>query len=152
MLSTDETEMGYTGTNLTNRGGADLLPAYRAVSGIPTPIVYFDSRTYGNISTTTTAVYNGFAASAEYGGVRPYKTSIGAEPPNATNYATEAESFAAIKFHNPDTYQIISPGSDGIFGSITATAEQQAFPFTLSLKPASQLLLIAAVHIQANPP
>ncbi len=96
--------------------------------GIPTPIVYFDSRTYGNISITTTSLYNGYAGSAEYGGVRPYKTSLGAEPPASTTYASETEAFNAIKFHNPDTYQLISPGSDGIFGSIVSTSGSPSLP------------------------
>lgn len=120
MLSTDETELGHANAI---HGGNDLLPAYRAVSGQPAPIVYFDSRTYGNVSTTAASLYNGYTTgTADFGTVRPYKTSVGAEPPAATSYATEAESFAAIKFHNPDTYQIISPGSDGIFGSVSVTS------------------------------
>ncbi len=119
MISTDETELSHVNNA---HGGNDLLPAYRAVSGRPTPIVYFDSRTYGNVSTTSASIYNGYTTGdASFGSVRPYKTSIGAEPPASTSYATEAESFASIKFHNPDTYQIVSPGSDGVFGSISVT-------------------------------
>ncbi len=103
-------------------GGNDLLPAYLAVKGQAAPIVYFDSRTYGVVvagsaDLSTPNTYNGFLAQ-DVGGIRPYKTEVTIEPPPAggytgTNKAKEDAAFAAFKFHNPDTFQIISPGLDG---------------------------------------
>ena len=134
--STDEVEMG---TDDANHGGIDLLPAYRAVADEPAPIVYFDSRTYGVIdSSVTPIVYNGFYADS-VGGIRPYKTELGIEPPPTGGYSgtaaeQEAAAFAAVKFHNPDTFQIITPGLDGLFGSVVSStpgntsAQLNAYP------------------------
>ena len=128
LISTDETLLN----NLAPAyGGKDLLPAYLAVKGQAAPIVYFDSRTYGVVfagsaDLSTPNTYNGFLAQ-DVGGIRPYKTEVTIEPPPAggytgTNKAKEDAAFAAFKFHNPDTFQIISPGLDGLFGSIVSTS------------------------------
>ncbi|TWU45527.1 Type II secretion system protein G precursor [Novipirellula aureliae] len=113
MLSTDETSFAYTNPELY--GGKDLLPVYLAGGDELSPIVYFDSRTYGDIG----GDYNGYLSGlASVGGIRPYKTELAAKPPTGANYATVAEAFAAIPFHNPNTFQLISPGLDGVFGAI----------------------------------
>ena len=106
MLSTDEKLLGL-GSEPT-LGGEDQLPAYLARVGTPTPLVYFDSRTYGNIAATGAPIYNGYlAGSTEYGGVRPYMTNSNAG----------GATYADLKFHNDSTFQIISPGLDGVFGA-----------------------------------
>ena len=106
MLSTDEKLLGL-GSEPT-LGGEDQLPAYLARVGTPTPLVYFDSRTYGNIAATGAPMYNGYlAGSTEYGGVRPYMTNSNAG----------GATYADLKFHNDSTFQIISPGLDGVFGA-----------------------------------
>lgn len=106
MLSTDEKLLGL-GSEPT-LGGEDQLPAYLARVGTPTPLVYFDSRTYGNIVATGAPMYNGYlAGSTEYGGVRPYMTNSNAG----------GATYADLKFHNDSTFQIISPGLDGVFGA-----------------------------------
>ena len=123
--STDEDLLGST-TDIYG-GNDDLLPVYLAVEGQSAPIVYFDSRTYGLIDhdgdPSTAAIYNGYRNENAVGGVRPYKTEavVQEPPPSATDYGSEASAFAAIPFHNPNTYQIISPGSDDLFGSIVST-------------------------------
>ena len=125
LISTDETELRTTSPIY---GGTDILPAYRAVEGEPAPIVYFDSRTYGVVGIDTSVmpnrnIYNGFRGENVVGGIRPYKTEAVIEPPPTAGmpYGTEEIAFAAVKFHNPDTFQIISPGFDGLFGSIVST-------------------------------
>ncbi len=137
MLSTDEFLIGNT-TAIFGYSAAlsDPLPSYLANDDEPTPIVYFDSRSYGVIGIDTSVmpnrnIYNGYLTgvgdSSKYmGGIRPYKTSVGAEGPSGSTYGTEAEAFAAVKFHNVDTFQIISPGSDGIFGAIVSTSSGDA--------------------------
>jgi len=112
LLSTDESTL-QSSTALF--GGADPLPVYLAGGAEPTPILYFDSRTYGSIG----GAYNGFGT-ASYGRVRPYKSGRNISPPPSGGYASLDAAFAAIPFHNPSTYQIISPGLDGIYGSIVS--------------------------------
>jgi len=116
LLSTDETLLGNTAAFY---GGNDPLPSYRCRDNSNSPLLYFDSRTYGVVSAAgaSPVVYNGFATS-NFGGLRPYKTEIGVDAPVGAYYATEAEAFNAVKFHNPDTYQILSPGMDNVYGSL----------------------------------
>ncbi|TWU33755.1 type II secretion system protein [Novipirellula artificiosorum] len=125
LLSTDETLFGYVDAL---HGGNDLLPAYHADGDEDSPIVYFDSRTYGAIAVSS---YNGYLSGlGEVGGVRPYKTELTIKTPaNGTNYATEAEAFAAVPFHNPDTFQVISPGLDGVFGAAVNDPHGHTTPF-----------------------
>jgi len=107
LLSTDEVLLGVDGPA---HGGQDPLPAYLARIGDPSPIVYFDSRTYGRLPN---GLYNGYLAGngSVYGGLRPYMTAaIGGGTGNP----------ADLQFHKRDTFQIISPGLDGIFGSIVS--------------------------------
>ncbi len=122
MLSTDEALLGNTAAIY---GGTDLLPVYFATTKSAAPIVYFDSRTYGVLGFDTASsrnIYNGYrTGDLSFGGIRPYKTEIAVEAPIAVNYASEAESFNAIKFHKADKFQIISPGEDGVFGAIVST-------------------------------
>ena len=115
-VSTDEADFGYPLNPSDPRGGQDLLPAYRSTRA-KTPIVYFDSRTYGKISVTD---YNGYWTNNEFGGVRPYKTAINAQPPDGSSYGSVPAAFNAVKFHNPNTFQIISPGGDGIYGAMVS--------------------------------
>jgi prepilin-type N-terminal cleavage/methylation domain-containing protein len=108
LLSTDEKLLGLGSE--PRLGGEDQLPAYLARVGTPTPVIYFDSRTYGNVapSTAVPLAFNGYlAGNTEYGGVRPYMT----------NGNTGGATYADVKFHNDSTFQIISPGSDGVFGA-----------------------------------
>jgi len=99
LMSTDEALLGVADPL---HGGNDPLPVYLARTGVPTPLVYFDSRTYENVGPND---FNGYIAGmptvTEYGGIRPYLTTGTGE----------------IQFHNPSTFQIISPGSDGVFGA-----------------------------------
>lgn len=107
LLSTDEVLLG---ANNPAHGNQDPLPVYLARAGEPSPIVYFDSRTYGQLPN---GLYNGYLAGngAVYGGLRPYMTSaVGGGTGNP----------ADLQFHKRDTFQIISPGLDGIFGSIVS--------------------------------
>ncbi|TVP94101.1 MAG: type II secretion system protein [Planctomycetaceae bacterium] len=102
LLSTDEQ---LVGTVDAMHGFNDPLPAYLARDGNPTPIVYFDSQTYGMVGAAT---FNGYlAGGTEFGGVRPYLTNRNGMMANLNDM-----------FMNPQTFQIISPGLDGIFGSL----------------------------------
>jgi len=115
LLSTDETLLNVSDAV---HGYTDPLPVYLARAGDPAPIVYFDSRTYGDLGS---GAYNGYLAGAypsQYGGVRPYKTQAVVEPPAGANYGSVKNALAAIPFHNRDTFQIISPGLDGVFGAV----------------------------------
>ena len=103
----------------------DLLPVY-LLDGGETPIVYFDSRTYGDVGG---GIYNGYSlADAGYGGVRPYKTANNADPPKGSSYGTVPAAFAAIKFVNDDSFQIIAPGRDNHYGSIVDHPAQSGLP------------------------
>lgn len=118
LMSTDETLLSI---NDAPHGGNDPLPAYRAIAGDNAPIVYFDSRTYGVISSSSgTNTYNGYLASS-VGGVRPYKSDQAIKPPVGTTYGSEQAAFDAVAFQNPNTFQIISPGSDLLFGKLVST-------------------------------
>jgi type II secretory pathway pseudopilin PulG len=109
LMSTDEALLGVADPL---HGGNDPLPVYLARTGVPTPLVYFDSRTYGSLGP---GVFNGYNAgrygTSEYGGIRPYLTGLNAN----------GNTFADLKFHNDSTFQIISPGLDGVFGSVITT-------------------------------
>lgn len=127
LVSTDETLLG---TVNAAHGGNDLLPALLADPDSPAPIVYFDSRTYGVIGTEavgagTRNVYNGYLA-FDVGGVRPYKSGLLIDPPAGATYVSEAAAFDAVKFHNPDTFQLIHPGTDGFFGQLVSTSTSDA--------------------------
>jgi hypothetical protein len=119
LLSTDE---GLLGVNDALHGFADPLPVYLARAGDPTPIVYFDSRTYGQLAP---GAFNGYQAGpypSPYGGIRPYKTQAVVEPPAGSTYGTIQNALNAIPFHNRNTFQIISPGLDGVFGAIVSNS------------------------------
>ena len=116
----DTTRLDITrGTSGYVSSDGDLLPIFR-VDDRETPIVYFDSRTYGKVGEDEDGnpVYNGYLAGGEFGGLRPYKTIVGAEPPTS---GTDAAILDAYKFHQPRSFQIISPGDDGVFGAIVST-------------------------------
>lgn len=117
LLSTDEVLLGV---NDPLHGGIDPLPAYLAREGNPTPIVYFDHRSYGVVgSEGAVPVFNGYlAGTTEFGGVRPYLTERNGLLPNVSQM-----------FINPDTFQIISPGLDGIFGSLVRTPANEPVYF-----------------------
>ncbi len=115
LKSNDEAQLGHTDAVY---GGNDLLPTYQAVQGDNAPIVYFDSRTYGVVGTANGGgnLYNGYYANS-VGGVRPYKSGQAIKPPP---YGTEQAAFAAVAFQNPNTFQIVSPGSDLFFGKLVS--------------------------------
>jgi prepilin-type N-terminal cleavage/methylation domain-containing protein len=95
----------------------DPFPVYMArnnPSSVGCPYVYFDSRTYtANRGTVANPIYNCYQPSdivtttanmprGKLGAVRPYLKSV-----------TGPNNFA---FENSKTFQIIGPGSDGLFG------------------------------------
>lgn len=127
LLSTDESV--WTGTQFNEAGGADPLPVYLSGSSDAGPIVYFDSRTYVVTPSvgTTPGVYNGFLHPT-FGGIRPYKTGRDIKPPSGSSYGSERAAFDAIAFHNPKTFQIISPGLDGQFGKAVSTNTNPSLP------------------------
>jgi prepilin-type N-terminal cleavage/methylation domain-containing protein len=115
LLSTDESV--WSGADLNDAGGFDVLPVYLSGGAEPAPIVYFDSRTYGLVAP---GAYNRFRHPT-LGAIRPYKTGRDIKPPSGATYGTVAAAFAAVPFHNPKTFQIISPGLDGLYGTLVTT-------------------------------
>jgi prepilin-type N-terminal cleavage/methylation domain-containing protein len=115
LLSVDEAVWASDATKFDAAGGQDPLPVYLAGGAERTPLVYFDSRTYGPVGG---GEFNGYLH-PQFGGIRPYKTGIDIKPPTGSTYSSVDAAFAAVPFHNPKTFQIISPGLDGIFGSLT---------------------------------
>lgn len=114
LLSHDEATLGTDNAQHAPRHQPldfrDQLPVYLADTSNPTPFVYFDSRTYGNVGTTSNPLFNGYRPGpSEYGALRPYMTA---------RFAGPNSGFGDYKFHNPDTFQIIAPGLDGIYGSV----------------------------------
>ena len=126
-ISNDENRYEYQAADLLSRGGYDLLPTYLAKGG-ETPLVYFDSRTYGDLGG---GAYNGYLYELDgttYG-VRPYKTSVGVEEPPASNpYGSTAAAFGAYQFASKGKYQILHPGADGIFGAVVNDASTTPLP------------------------
>lgn len=119
LMSTDESLLGLVDGP---HGGIDPFPAYQAIAGDDAPIVYFDSRTYGVIATVSGVnTYNGYLASS-VGAVRPYKSDQGIKPPSGATYGIEQAAFDAVAFQNPNTFQIISPGSDLFFGKLVSNS------------------------------
>lgn len=102
-----------------------LIPKY-VPAGKTTPYVYFDSRTYGFIPDSTIAnpVYNGYAHTSD-NVIRPYKTLANAPGGGSFTNATVAE---ALRWHNPDTFQIIAAGQDDHFGNIGQNPDNNAMP------------------------
>lgn len=119
LLSTDEEAWGTGTPQYSQAGRQDPLPVYLARSGDEAPLVYFDSRTYGVIGKAgSNDVYNGYARPG-HGGLRPYKSELAIEAPkDGSAYADVLEAFSAVPFHNPKTFQIISPGLDAAYGSL----------------------------------
>ena len=81
----------------------DFFLSYAASDQTPTPLVYFDSRTYENYSNYG---FNGYGKLST-GAVRPYMANL-PEPGTMKN-----------TFMNPHSFQIISPGLDGNFGLLS---------------------------------
>lgn len=108
--------------SLTNRYESlednDLFPAYGATKE-NAPYVYFDARTYRfNAGTDAAPNFNGYA-STDFGQVRPYVSAIAnarsGSPPPA--FVSRVEALSSWQFVNEDSFQIISPGLDGVFGT-----------------------------------
>jgi murein DD-endopeptidase MepM/ murein hydrolase activator NlpD len=86
--------------------GADLLPVY-ASYGTTVPYVYFDSRTYQNRSGAFVGNYH---AAAPADPLTPAGLMGVARPLLSSSTTTVAI------YENPKTFQIISPGMDGLYG------------------------------------
>jgi hypothetical protein len=109
-LSTDEVIFG-------GGSGGDALPAYLG-KGLRTPIVYFDSRTYG-FQTPVGYVFNKYYGGALNGVARPYKSNMVNTNVPATA-ATPAEFDRRVKYVNDKTFQIVCAGLDDAFGGVLA--------------------------------
>lgn len=141
LMSSDETALGVANPM---HGGVDALPSYVPRSSNPTPYVYFDSRTY---TTVGGGLANGYVAgtygTSEYGAIRPYLTGVQAP--------VGSEVLSDYQFHKPDSFQIISPGLDGVFGAIvsvdsTNAAADAVYFATEKGQPVSAVALPASVR------
>lgn len=104
-------------------GSPDLLPVYQSANRDSAPIVYFDSRTYGDV--------NNLYRDSEFGSVRPMKTSHDIKPgPYGNGDAGATAAIHAVPFHNPRKFQILSPGLDGDFGAVVGTDNQPVYFIT----------------------
>lgn len=109
-LSTDEVIFG-------GGSGGDALPAYLG-KGLRSPVVYFDSRTYG-FQTPAGYVFNKYYGGALNGVARPYKSNMVNTNVPATA-ATPAEFDRRVKYVNDKTFQIVCAGLDDAFGGVLA--------------------------------
>jgi prepilin-type N-terminal cleavage/methylation domain-containing protein len=112
VMSTDDpSQMG-------SRPFGDWFPVYRSSPDF-LPFVYFDSRTYDQL---TGSGFNGYAAAepAEQPGsfVRPYYSDQPNPKTGTAAYGSIGAALQGWKFANPKTFQIIGPGLDGKYGSL----------------------------------
>ncbi|MCC9601481.1 prepilin-type N-terminal cleavage/methylation domain-containing protein [Stieleria sp. JC731] len=108
----------------------DVFPVYRLKPGA-SPVVYFDSRTYAIdvvAGSGNPSVYNGYARASTdsatgYDGIRPvYSNNPGATPTGGATYAASGiNPLAGWQFVNPNTYQLMGPGLDGLYGEVFDT-------------------------------
>lgn len=110
-----------TPTNRYLSSDGDLFLQVAAASN-GAPYVYFDSRTYGfqatYFSTTSTSVesdFNGYG-STSFGVVRPFLSDVRSN--GSPSFATLATALQTWQFVKPDSFQILAPGTDGLFGSV----------------------------------
>lgn len=102
----------------------DVFPAYYLREG-QSPVVYFDARTYtynagANLSPPQ-FLYNGYARPATESltgldGVRPVFSTNPGNSPDPNQYGTIDAALAGWQFANPQTYQLMGPGLDGLYG------------------------------------
>jgi prepilin-type N-terminal cleavage/methylation domain-containing protein len=113
-------------TRLESPSDGDTFPSYKAKYCKDTYYIYIDSRSYdllaANFSATpsTTPVY-AYAEDAVVG-VRPYWSY------HATGNMTATVNKDKFKPMNPTTFQIISAGQDGEFGTTLTDPDVKQFP------------------------
>ncbi|MCO8123644.1 type II secretion system GspH family protein [Stieleria sp. TO1_6] len=105
----------------------DPFPNYSLREGA-SPIVYFDSRTYAYNATAAVpspAGFNGYVRMTSDGalgfdGVRPvFSANPGFVPTPPATYGSASAALTGWQFENPQTYQLLAPGLDGLFGDMT---------------------------------
>ncbi len=103
-----------TGSNRYLSADGDLFPSYAATDN-GAPYVYFDARTYTQFDPTI-GDYNGYAATG-FGAVRPYYSD---QLSSSATFGSIASALQVWQFINPDTYQLLSPGLDGSYGTVAS--------------------------------
>lgn len=106
----------------------DVFPTYALKEGA-SPVVYFDSRTYVfNAGTAAAPAYNGFLRQTSesltgWDGIRPIYSTNPNKPPvtGSGTYETIDAALAGWQFVNPNSYQLLSPGLDGLYGEVVDT-------------------------------
>ncbi|MCA9138344.1 MAG: hypothetical protein KDB00_16350, partial [Planctomycetales bacterium] len=99
----------------------DVFPTY-VLRDDQSPVVYFDSRTYTyNAGTLANPLYNGYARQTSesvtgFDGVRPVYSQNPGLTPDPNTYGSFDAALAGWQFVNPKTYQLLSPGLDGLYG------------------------------------
>ncbi|WP_198953750.1 prepilin-type N-terminal cleavage/methylation domain-containing protein [Rhodopirellula sp. MGV] len=107
------------GTNNPN----DVFPTYSLKAG-SSPIVYFDSRTYAyNHGTAAAPIMNGYSrvtndSATGYDGVRPVFSTTRGQDPTGANYGSIEAALTGWQFEKPQSYQLLSPGLDGLYGEV----------------------------------
>jgi prepilin-type N-terminal cleavage/methylation domain-containing protein len=107
-----------------NGGRPDVFPHY-VLRDDASPVVYFDSRTYASFFTPTSGPYagteqfNGYGrlVDGDYDSVRPVYSTTANNLPNGA-YGSLAAAAQGWQFVNPRTYQVLSPGLDGLLGDV----------------------------------
>ncbi len=110
-------------------GKPDLFPHYSAHDdGVP--FVYFDSRTYAHRDSTQG--YNRYVNSLVAAGrdsVRPYLSDL-------------KTTDNSLNFVNPNSFQVVAPGVDGLFGFASFTGSLAILPNAVSNIPNESLYFI----------
>jgi prepilin-type N-terminal cleavage/methylation domain-containing protein len=97
----------------------DLLPMYFS-SLSETPIVYFDSRTYGFVKIGG-YYFNRFVIPGSGGAARPYKSDTAYDNPVRSGASASEIADHNYRYTEEKKFQIISAGNDGLFGGDPGT-------------------------------
>ncbi|WP_145208887.1 type II secretion system protein [Planctomycetes bacterium TBK1r] len=116
----------FTNRNMSNdesiysTGNADVFPSYVLRDG-GAPTVYFDARTYNSFVTTGSGdQFNGYArlVEGEWDSIRPVYSTTSNNPPTNPPYGSRFAASQGWQFMNPQTYQVLSPGLDGLYSDV----------------------------------
>lgn len=123
----------------------DLFPTYLS-NDEKGPYVYFDARTY-DVFDPVINDFNGYG-STDFGFVRPYRSTQVINNTTGTEYANAAAASDAYQFMLADSFQIVAPGLDGIFGSFPSTASNAPIYF---IYPTGQAIALEGGSGNRNP-
>ena len=125
LISTDEVEFGLTLSDICPDNGthtvADLLPVFMSKGSEidkGSPYVYFDSRTY-QASKGSILYFNFYQPSGIAVASNSIRGLLGAARPFLTEQVNSVTN--RLFYENKQSFQVVSPGSDGKFGGRIAS-------------------------------